>query len=229
VTEQSTRETIDVARAEGPLKNSRRRLLAISVVALVALALAWSTACSGSNLEPPESFLGVGVTPPLEKPAEILRDFDGNAFDIRAETEGYVLLLYVGYTNCPDICPTHLNNIAKALDDLPEEVTSKVKVVFITADPERDTPEVLKSYLGLFDESFIGLTGRPEQIASVESELGIPRTTRTDLGGGDYAVNHAAFVMAYGADDLSHIVFPDGISDEAWRNDITKLALEGWE
>lgn len=198
-------------------------------VPLLLTLLPALAACSGSTLEPPESFMGVGVTPPLEKPAEVLTDFNGNPYDIRAETEGSVLLLYLGYTNCPDICPTHLNNIAKALDDLPEEVTSKIKVVFITADPERDTPEVLKNYLALFDESFIGLTGTPDQIVAVEEELGIPRTTTTDLGDGDYAVNHAAFVMAYGADNLSHIVFPDGISNEAWRNDLKKLALEGWD
>ena len=173
--------------------------------------------------------MGVGVTPGIPKPNVVLTDFNGESFSIQPETEGFVTMLFVGYTNCPDVCPTHLSMLARALDELPADVTDRVKVLFITSDPERDTTDVLKSYLAQFDESFIGLTGDQTLIEGLQAAVGQVPATRDDLGDGDYAMEHSAFVIAFGADNQAHLVYPFGIPQEAWSNDLTKLARQGWE
>lgn len=178
---------------------------------------------------PSGGILGVRIRPPLVKPEIVLTDQDGRPFDLRAETDGYLTLLYVGYTHCPDICPTHMADIAAALREVPPEVRQRVKVVFVTSDPERDTPEVLKRWLGLFDRSFIGLTGDQERIDRVQRALGMNPATKEDLGSGNYAVNHAAYVIAFTPqDDTAYTVYPFGITRDVWVNDITKLVTEGY-
>ena len=213
-------------------------LRAAVVLAAAGLVLV-AAACDSSEPDPtptPEptptsdvdSFQAVRVTPPIPKPDLVLTDQDGAEYDLRAETEGYVTLFYIGYTHCPDVCPTHLLDIAKSLESLPASVTDNIKVVVLTADPERDTPEVMKDYLALFDEDFIGLTGTRDQMDAAQQSVGLEPATRTDLGDGNYAVNHAAYVMAFGDDEFAHIVFPLGVTRETWAHDLTKLVTEGW-
>lgn len=174
-------------------------------------------------------YYGVRVLPPIPKPDFVLIDQDGRPFDIVDQSEGNVVLLYVGYTHCPDVCPTHLADIAGALSTLPDDVAEQVQVLFVTADPDRDTPEALKRYLAQFDDSFIGLTGEQEDLDNLQRSVGIAPATRTDLGGDNYAVNHAAYVMAYTAEDnLAHIVYPLGFSREQWAHDLARLVTDGW-
>jgi len=104
------------------------------------------------------------VTPPLPKPRFILTDTSGRPFDFASATKGYVTLLFFGYTYCPDQCPMHMANLSAALKKLPAGTADRVKLVFVTTDPTRDTPQVLRrwyrapqsaaagaeAYLGLF-------------------------------------------------------------------------------
>src|SRR5690606_37747795 len=106
---------------------------------------------------------GVAVEGTPELPEAEFVDADGQPFDLRAAVREKPTLLYFGYTNCPDICPVHMANIASALRQgtvRPEQIN----VVFVTADPERDTPEVLGEYMARFDESFIGLWAPREEV-----------------------------------------------------------------
>lgn len=216
--------------------NANRRL--VVVVALFALLAGLAAAaCSGGDddddvphieLGAPSAWQGVRVRPALEKPDVTLTDTSGQPYNIRTETEGYVTLLYLGYTHCPDICPTHMFDIATVLKGLDPAVAEKVKVVFVTTDPDRDTPEAIRQWLDLFDTDFIGLTGPQEVLDGVEASLGMQNTTKTDLGDGNYAVNHAAYVMAYGTDGLSNLVYPAGITQEAYAHDIEQLVTKGW-
>jgi protein SCO1/2 len=96
------------------------------------------------------------VAPGLPKPNFTLTDTNGNPYDLDGQTQGYLTALYFGYTNCPDVCPTHMANIAAALRQLPASVTSHIKVLFVTTDPARDTPAVLRAWLNNFDPTFIG-------------------------------------------------------------------------
>ncbi|MCI4410397.1 MAG: SCO family protein [Thiotrichales bacterium] len=107
---------------------------------------------------------------------------------------GKVVLLYFGYTTCPDICPTNLGNLAEAMHLLTPEEQNQVQVLMITVDPERDTQEKLATYLPYFDKHFIGLTGTPEQIAEVARRYGaVYQKAAIGEGALGYAVDHSAF------------------------------------
>lgn len=207
----------------------QQRPLAL-VLAILAL-LPTVAACTGGddgNGAGDAQYMGAIVTPPIEKPDAILMDEDGQPFDLRKETEGYVTLLYVGYTHCPDICPTHLYEISEAFKKLDPDIRKEIKVVFATSDPERDTPEQLRQYLDTFDPEFIGLTGTRDLMDQFQLALGIQPATRTDLGGGNYAVNHAAYVMAFTKDNYAYTVYPSGMGQKEWLNDLPLLVKEGF-
>src|SRR5439155_5437622 len=84
------------------------------------------------------------VSPPLAKPKFTLTDTSGAPFDFRLKTQGYVTLLFFGYTRCPAECPMHVANVAMALLTLPTEVRAQIKLVFVTTDPVRDEPHILR-------------------------------------------------------------------------------------
>jgi protein SCO1/2 len=109
--------------------------------------------------------------------------------------------LFFGFTYCPDICPTTLTTLTAALDDLQIAGvnTDSLRIVFVTVDPLRDTPEQVKQYLSLFDANVTGLTGTPENIRAVLKQFGI-YTKKTDRGDGDYLYDHSAAVFLYRGD-----------------------------
>ena len=171
---------------------------------------------------------GLELLPPRPKPEFTLTDTEGKPFDFKRDTHGYATLLFFGYTHCPDVCPVHMANIAAVLHNLPPTVTQKVKMVFVTTDPERDTPEVLRAFLDKFDAGFIGLTGSPDEILAAQAAAKIPAATKEvpDSGGkpGEYFVGHAAFVFAYTPDGLGRFLYPFGIRQNDWAHDIPRLA-----
>jgi protein SCO1/2 len=212
-----------------------RRIWGAPLLALVAGGVTVTAAAvtlgyvATQDEDEPDRYLGAIITSnPPELPDVVLTDQYGQPFNLREQTADTLTLLYVGYTHCPDICPAHLHEIAQALERLPEDVTKQVKVVFVTADPERDTPEVLELYLGLFNKDFVGLTGTREQTDAFQLALGIHAASRTDLGGGNYAVNHAAYVMAFTKDQHAYTIYPTGMGVKELMNDIPLLAKKGF-
>jgi protein SCO1/2 len=163
------------------------------------------------------------VTPPLPKPRFTLTDTSGAPFDFWSKTQGYVTLLFFGYTYCPDVCPLHMAYIAKALKRIPPGLTDQVKLVFVTTDPARDSPRVLRSWLDLFDKRFIGLTGSEAAIEGVQRAAGVPPARKTALANGDYGVGHASFVLAYSKDNLAHVIYPGGVTQDDWAHDLPLL------
>jgi cytochrome oxidase Cu insertion factor (SCO1/SenC/PrrC family) len=105
---------------------------------------------------------------------------------------GHWVLLYFGYTNCPDVCPTTLALMASVLDRLGARA-ARVEPVFITVDPARDTPEVLKKYLAAFGPRFVGLTGTPGAIAETARAYRVYYAKRW-LAGGSYSVDHSSVI-----------------------------------
>ena len=97
------------------------------------------------------------VTPPLPKPQFTLTDTSGARFNFQSQTDGYITLLFFGYTNCPDICPMHMSYLGSALKKLPKDVAARFKVVFVTTDPDRDNPLALRQWLNHFGKDFLGL------------------------------------------------------------------------
>lgn len=106
--------------------------------------------------------------------------------------QGHVTLLFFGFTHCPDVCPTKLFEIAQVMQRLGAD-SDRVNVILISVDPERDTPELLKTYLASFDPRFRGLTGTPEEIAAV-TRAWRAYYRKVPLEGGSYTVDHTAAV-----------------------------------
>ncbi len=106
---------------------------------------------------------------------------------------GRWLLVFFGYTFCPDTCPTTLSQVALSLQKLGADA-AKVQPIFITVDPVRDTPEVMGQYTEAFDSRIVGLTGSPQQVAAVMEEYGAYSAQREIGAGGDYLVDHSTYI-----------------------------------
>ena len=191
---------------------------------LLVLASLASAQPGGGN----DTYRGGLVTPPLPKPKFVLTDTSGAPFDFRQKTEGYITLLFFGYTNCPDECPMHMANLGAALKKLPASVADQVKLVFVTTDPARDSPAVVRRWLDSFDRHFIGLTGTEWAIEAVERAAGVPLPTKTGSAKGGYGLAHANFVVAYTKDNFAHLVYPGGVSQADWVHDLPLLINETW-
>ncbi|HXP86538.1 MAG TPA: SCO family protein [Bryobacteraceae bacterium] len=174
------------------------------------------------------SYRGGLVTPPLPKPRFVLTDTSGAPFDFRQRTEGYVTLLFFGYTNCPDQCPMHMANLGAALKKVPVAIADQIKLIFVTTDPARDSPAAVRRWLDLFDRRAIGLTGTERAIEAVERAASVPLATKTGPANGNYGVAHANFVLAYSKDNLAHVIYPGGVSKEDWVHDLPLLIQETW-
>lgn len=116
------------------------------------------------------SFRGRPVPDPRPVPALVLTDQHGKPFNF-AEQQGKVVLVFFGYTRCPDICPIHLGIFKEAAKQLGQDA-ARVRFVFVTVAPEQDTPAFLDRYLHLFNPDFVGLTGRPEDLKPVYEFFG---------------------------------------------------------
>lgn len=158
----------------------------------------------------------------------VLPDVDGRPWDFRAETEGRIALLFFGYTYCPDVCPIHMATLAAALGELGPERRGAVDVVFVTVDPERDTPERLRSWLSTFDPMFVGLRGTPEEIEEALAFFRYPPPEHSDEGA-VYTVGHPALVYAYTPDGLTHVMYPPETTRAAWLRDLNLLLSYPWD
>ncbi len=195
--------------------------------AVLLLGLA-ATAC-GRAKDPgkPASaggLMGIEIPERRPKPDLHLTTTDGRPFSLRRDTEGYLTLLFFGYTHCPDVCPLHMANIAAVLRKLPPAMADSVKVVVVTTDPARDTPETLRAWLDHFDGRFIGLTGTQQEIDAAEETAGVmPSMPDKPDSLGNYTMGHAAQVTAYPADNMGRAVYPSGTGQQAWAHDIPLL------
>lgn len=173
-----------------------------------------------------DGFYGIALEEPLPKPEMVLTDTNGEQFDFRTETAGKPTLVFFGYASCPDICPVHLSVIAQAMDEV--RITSdELSVVFVSTDPQRDTPEVMDDYLDAFDPGFIGLTGDIEEVVSAMRELNLPAPTYGEPNeSGFYTVGHPATIVAFGADGMARHLYPFGMRRAQWVHDLPQL-MEG--
>lgn len=187
------------------------------------------------------AYRGAELLAPIAKPALALKDLDGRPFDFRGRTEGYLTLLFFGYTYCPDVCPVHIANLGAVLRAMPAETRDRIKVVFVTVDPERDTPARVRSWLREFnrglDSNFIGLTGSVAEIEAAQAAVGVPaavreRRVRTTpeaaIRPGEYEMGHAAQVFAFTTDNMAHLAYPFGTRQVDWARDLPALVNESW-
>jgi protein SCO1/2 len=137
-----------------------------------------------------------------------------------ADFKGKVVVVFFGFTHCPDACPTTLGEFAAALKKLGPEA-KKVQVLFITVDPERDTPEALAQYVPAFDPSFLGLRGSPEDTAAVAKEFKIVYQKQRE--GPNYTVDHSAGTYIFDAAGRLRLYASYGQKAEALAHDIRLL------
>jgi len=124
-------------------------------------------------------------------------DFTMNTIDgvkKLSDYQGKLVLLYFGYTYCPDICPTNLGNLSVAYQQLTDKQKANLQIIFVSVDPERDTPERLQQYVNYFESNMVGMTNTPEIIAEVARRYGVVYAKVDDPNNGtNYAVDHSAF------------------------------------
>ncbi len=139
-----------------------------------------------------------------------------------SDFRGKVVLLYFGYTSCPDVCPTTLTKVARALELLGPKA-QRVQPIMITVDPERDTVERLALYMPHFGPTFLGLTGTPDQIAAVATAFGIyykKRKTNSAIG---YLVDHTATVTVIDPKGRVRLVFPFEVTAQEMAADLAYM------
>jgi len=122
----------------------------------------------------------------------ILKDMNNNTIT-QESFDGPLTAIFFGFTNCPDVCPMTLNKMDIVLDKLKKK-KENIKFFFISVDPERDTPEVVKNYLGNFDNNFIGITGKPEKIFLLYQSWGV-MSKKIFLDNGEYDIDHSSPVI----------------------------------
>jgi protein SCO1/2 len=165
------------------------RYALFGLLGLIALCAAGFTGVLLSGARPP--FLRAYMTSAIGGPFTLVAD-DGKTVTERTY-RGKWLLVFFGFTHCKDVCPATLNTIAAALRQLGPEA-AEVQPLFITVDPQRDTPQVLANYVKAFDPRIVGLTGTMNQIAAVAKEYKVYFSADETAQDRDYQVDHSAFV-----------------------------------
>jgi len=199
---------------------SRRAALGLVVIGAVAIGCGQRSDDAGAT---PHGLHGAELPQPRPKPDFTLTNTEGKPYDFRRATDGYLTFLFFGYTHCPDICPLHMANLATVLKNVPVRTRDRVKVVFVTTDPARDTGPVIRDWLDHFDETFVGLTGTEEEVVQAQRAAGLQPGFREDSTA-EYTVAHAAYVIAYTPDNLQRVLYPSGMRQRDWAADIPILA-----
>ncbi|MEZ4590161.1 MAG: SCO family protein [Chloroflexota bacterium] len=153
------------------------------------------------------------LTGPDEQPVSLV-DFRGK-----------VVMLYFGYTFCPDVCPATMVELSDAMEVLGNRAED-VQVMMITVDPERDTAEVLQAYLAHFDDSFIGLTGTPEDLIAVTAPMGIFFERHEGSEASGYLIDHTATVAVLDKEGKLRLIYPFGVTGEDMAADLKYLVRE---
>lgn len=165
----------------------------------------------------------------VDKPSVPLIDTAGRPFDLAAATAGRLTLVYFGYTHCPDVCPVNMALAADAIARLPPAQRRQVTVVFVTTDPARDTPTIMRAWLNHFDPSFIGLTGTPTQIHQAEQQVAMPLSYADSIPGGSYQIVHAGYTLVYSPSGTAHLQVDASDTVANFAATLTHLLTYGYQ
>jgi protein SCO1/2 len=183
-----------------PARPSRLVPLVLAGMALVGL-LAWMTIRHDAQRADQTAAVGGPFT---------LTDHHGRAVTEK-DYAGRMLLIFFGYTYCPDICPTEVQTMAEVMDALTPEEQAKVQPLFITIDPERDTPPVVADYVALFHPQIVGLTGTPAQVAAIARAYRIYYArSGGEPDGTGYMMDHSAYLYLMAPDGTLLALYPRG-------------------
>lgn len=211
---------------QGLDRQTRRTVVLLAICAVAVLATGLGIAALRDDADPTADPLVAdnSIEPGLAMPDLVLTDTEGEPFDLRAEAAGRTTLLYLGYVNCPDVCPITTAVLARTMETATADVRDEVQVVFVSVDPTRDTLSEIRTYLDNFDPSFIGLQATAEQLEELQVALNAPLATAEapDPEGG-YLVGHASAVYLFDENAAAVYRFPFGTRQSDWERLLPQL------
>ena len=200
----------------------KRFLIAIIVAALAMAAGIWAARAVLEHKSVQDELDATRFPEAREIAPFSLVDHNNAVFDNSVLRQRWSFVFF-GYTHCPDVCPTTLsvlNSVAQKLGDLDEDI----RFVFLSVDPERDTPEQLAQFVSYFNDDFIGVTGTPEGIEQITRQLGVLHIrAQPEEGASGYLVDHSASVFLFDPDGRYHAVFTPPLSADAIAGDFRKM------
>ena len=198
----------------------RNTLKTIAVCAMLVSAGGLLTACSKGKPE----FRGVDISE-VDYARDIqLPDHNGQQRSLK-DFKGKVAVVFFGYTQCPDVCPTTMQEMAEVKRMLGKD-GDRLQAIFVTVDPERDTADMLKAYMGNFDPSFLALRGTPEQTAAVAKDFKIYFKKVDGKTPTSYTMDHSAGSYIYDTQGRLRVYYRYGSGVEALAADVRSLLDE---
>ncbi|OLL33480.1 cytochrome c oxidase assembly protein [Burkholderia sp. SRS-W-2-2016] len=206
------------------LKNRFARVARAAVMACaLGGALGGTLLVAGCGQQPP-AFSNLDITGNTQFGSDFsLPDTSGKVHTL-ADYKGKVVVLFFGYTHCPDVCPTTMAELSQALQQLGPEDAKRVQVLFVTVDPERDTPQLLAQYVPAFNPTFVGL--RPEndaQLAKVAKDFRVYYAKAPGKTPDSYTMDHTAASYVFDTDGKLRLFVRDGQGATPWVHDIKLL------
>jgi protein SCO1/2 len=171
-------------------------------LAVVLCVAALTAGCAGSSDEATHrhaegDIAGAVIERPYPLPDQEFTDTSGQPFVPAKDSDRPVTLMFFGYTHCPDVCNAVLANVASALRRVDDSVRDQVQMVFVTTDPDRDTPDVLRGYLDRFDPSYVGLTAPIATVEAAAAGMHIAYAGKETAAAGGYEVSHGTQITAF--------------------------------
>ena len=203
----------------------KNRFLPSSHKAISAMALLASLVMLGGCFGDDENWNGKDISGLMPELAFELTGTSGDTVTAE-QTDGNIRLLFFGFTSCPDICPATLQKLSRAVKDLPTELRKDTQIVFVSVDPQRDTPERIDSYVSFFSDRAIGLTGEEPALRELSKRY------RTTFGydepdaEGNYNVSHSGAVYVFDREGKARLLIRPELSVEDIRMDLVALAEE---
>jgi protein SCO1/2 len=203
-----------------------------AAAALLAAATLTLSACGSDDGKSPVAVVSEDTSQkaatlldtPFEKPDLVLTDTHGKKYDFRKETAGRPTLIYFGYTHCPDICPLTMNNLAVAKKQLTKAQQDKLRIVFVTTDPGRDTPSELGKWLKGIDPQIVGLTGDFATIQAGARTLGISIEATSKDKNGKLVSVHGTQVIAFSPKtDGGYVLYGQDATVDDYTKDLPKI------
>jgi protein SCO1/2 len=189
--------------------------------ALLWLALAAPVAGCEKLFSPKSPFNGIDVTGSNMGGELRLADHNGKARAL-AEFRGKAVVVVFGFTHCPDVCPTALSDLASAVKALGPD-GARVQVLFVTVDPKRDRPELMRQYVPAFHPGFLGLTGDEESLAKVRKDFNVYAAIREGTSPDNYSVDHTAQMFGFDPEGRIRLVWSPGALPKQIADDLRVL------
>lgn len=201
------------------MHNTSRNARTLGAIAVMAASIV----LSGCNRSEPWRLVDMGGRlPPLA--FNMISANDGRAVSA-GDFRGKVVVLEFGYTSCPDVCPTTLANLTKVLRDLGDKAQD-VRVLFVTVDPDRDTPQELKQYVGNFAPQVVGLRGTPNQLASLARRYRVAYSVTPAANPADIEVMHTPTLFIFDRNGRTRLLSPKIDDTSAIEHDLRQLIGE---